>query len=139
MVGPTCPSSRYRALAMVVRDFSRAWRDVFVGEAIGQPAASQVSITWANEAARSRRGGGSRAWARSDRSWSRSRWAAALSTRSTLRRAPSGKRTQAIHRPALSFQRTVGFDAIQTPRRSRILIGYAQPGYATHSPSLRWK
>jgi hypothetical protein len=47
-------------------------------------------------------------------SWSRSRWAVALSTRSILRRAPSGKRTQAIHRPAVSFQRTVGVDAIQT-------------------------
>jgi hypothetical protein len=31
-----------------------------------------------------------------------------------LRREPSGKLTQAIHRPALSFQRTVGVDAIQT-------------------------
>jgi hypothetical protein len=30
----------------------------------------------------------------------------------------------------------VGFDAIQTPRRSQILIGYAQPGYATHSPPV---
>ena len=29
---------------------------------------------------------------------------------------PSGRRTQAIHRPLLSFQRTVGFDAIQDPQ-----------------------
>ena len=103
-------------MAIVFGDFSRAWRDVLTGEAIGQPASSQASITCANDAACCRRGGGSIAWARSDSSSSRSRWAAALSTRSTLRRAPSGKRTQAIHRPALSFQRTVGFDAIQHPQ-----------------------
>ena len=41
---------------------------------------------------------------------SRSAWASALSTRSTLRREPSGKRTHAIHRRFASFHRTVALD-----------------------------
>jgi hypothetical protein len=58
------PVQQIARLAIVFGDFSRAWRDVFLGEAIGQPASSQASITWANEAARSQRDGGSSAWAR---------------------------------------------------------------------------
>jgi hypothetical protein len=32
-------------LVIVFGDFSRAWRDVFTGEAIGQPASSHASMT----------------------------------------------------------------------------------------------
>ena len=35
----TCVPRRYRALAIVLGDFSRAWRDVAVGEAIGHALA----------------------------------------------------------------------------------------------------
>ena len=107
---------RWRALAIVLGDFTRAWRDFEVGETFGHPASNHASITSANETRRSRRGKGSSDCARRATNSSRSRCAAAFSTRSTFRRDPSGNRTQAIHRPALSFHRTVGRDAITNPQ-----------------------
>jgi hypothetical protein len=43
----------------------------------------------------------------------------ALSTRSTLRREPSGNRTRGVHRPDVWFQRTVGRGATPEPSRGR--------------------
>ncbi len=108
MTGRTLVPRSWRALARVFGDFVRAWRDVLVGATFGQPSANHASITSLNVALRIRRGPGSSDCARRASSSSRSRWASAFSTRSTLRREPSRNRTHAIHRPAASFQRTVG-------------------------------
>jgi hypothetical protein len=104
----TCPSSRYRAVAIVFGDFTLARRLFFDTAAFGQSAATQPSITSSNVAKRSRRGPGDASSARSASSSLRSRSASALSTRSTLRRDPSGNRTHAIHRCLPSFHRTDG-------------------------------
>lgn len=56
--GSTDVPSSWRALAMVLGDFSRAWRDVRDGDTFGQPAANHASITSANVACRLRAGSG---------------------------------------------------------------------------------
>ena len=85
-----------RALAIVFGDFTRAWRGArrrHVGAAVGQPRVDHLG-----EGRFCRRGPGSSRCARSASSSSRSRLRVGLSTRSTLRRDPSGNRTHAIHR-----------------------------------------
>ena len=103
------------------------------GEAFGQPASNQASITSPNVAEALPTGRRCDEPGRAGRSSSsRSRWASAFSTRSTLRREPSGNRTHAIHRCGRSFHRTVGRSPChqQPPRRrSQPPKGYAQTGY----------
>ncbi len=115
ITGRTLVPRSWRALAMVFGDFCRAWREFLVGATFGQPASNQSSSTSLKVSCRVRRGSGACSWARRASSSSRSAWASAFSTRSTLRRVPSGKRTQAIHRCFDSFQRTLGSCATATP------------------------
>ncbi len=63
MTGKMLVPRSWRALAMVLGDFTLTWRDFAVGDELGQPAANHASITSANEASFSRRGPGSSDWA----------------------------------------------------------------------------
>lgn len=127
ITGRTLVPRIWRALATVFGDLARAWRDFLLGATFGQPSANHASITSLKVSLREWRGPGSCPCARSASSSSRSRCASAFSTRSTLRRVPSANRTHAIHRPAFSFQRTVGRCATSPSLlRSQLLKGYVQ-------------
>ena len=96
--GRTCPSNKYRMVAIAFGDFARARRLCFDTAAFGQSAATQSSFTSSNIAKRSRRGPGAASSAHCASSSAKPRSASARSIRSTLRRDPSGNRTHAIHR-----------------------------------------
>jgi hypothetical protein len=91
-----------------------AWRVRVLALVVGQPAASHSSTISPNVANRWRRGVGSLPAARNSSSSLSMASASERSTRETLRRDPSGKRTQAIHRCEVSFHVTFARGAVLT-------------------------